>query len=106
MKEEELKAITDSITSKLGEETSALIADDIGKLITNNSNTLTNINNLNKEISILKDTNQKLVSANGSLLQQIPMSTATPKKEVVEEIEEKKSFNFRDFFDSKGNFIN
>ena len=105
MKEEELKAITDSITSKLGEETSALIADDIGKLITNNSNTLTNINNLNKEISILKDTNQKLVSANGSLLQQIPMSTATPKKEVVEEIEEKKSFNFRDFFDSKGNFI-
>lgn len=106
MKEEELKAITDSISSKLGEETSALIADDIGKLITSNSNTLNNINNLNKEISILKDTNQKLVSANGSLLQQIPMSTTTPKKEVVEEIEEKKSFNFRDFFDSKGNFIN
>lgn len=106
MKEEELKAITDSISSKLGEEASALIADDLGKLITSNSNTLTNINNLNKEISTLKDTNQKLVSANGSLLQQIPMSNTPIKKEEVIEEEEKKSFNFRDFFDSKGNFIN
>ena len=106
MKEEELKAITDSISEKLGAENSAIIADEIGKLITTNSNTLSNIANLNKEISTLKDTNQKLVTANGSLLQQIPMTNTTPKKEEVIEEEEKKSFNFRDFFDSKGNFIN
>lgn len=106
MKEEELKAITDSISSKLGEEASALIADDLGKLITSNSNTLTNIDNLNKEITTLKDTNQKLVSANGSLLQQIPMSNSKPKEVEVSETVEETHFNFRDFFDEKGNFKN
>ena len=106
MKEEELKAITDSISKKLGKENSAIIADDLGKLITTNSNALSDIEKLNKEISTLKDTNEKLVTANGSLLQQIPMSNTTPKKEEVIEEEDKKSFNFRDFFDSKGNFIN
>lgn len=105
MKEEELKAITDSISSKIGEENSAIIADEIGKLITSNSTTLNNIEKLNKEITNLKDTNQKLVTANGSLLQQIPMGNATPKKEEIIE-EQKNHFNFRDFFDSKGNFIN
>lgn len=104
MKEEELKAITDSISSKLGEENSAIIADEIGKLITKNSESLNNISNLNKEISNLKDTNQKLVSANGSLLQQIPMTTIQKKEEPPVVEEEKKSFNFRDFFDEKGNF--
>lgn len=106
MKEEELKAITDSISTKLGEENSAIIADEIGKLITKNSESLTNISNLNKEISTLKDTNQKLVSANGSLLQQIPMGTISKKEEKPMVEEEKKSFNFRDFFDEKGNFKN
>lgn len=104
MKEEILKDITSSITSKLGEENASIIADDIGKLITANTQTIETIESLNKEVSTLKETNQKLVAANGSLLQQIPAVADTPKEESKEA--EKKTFNFHDAFDKSGNFKN
>ena len=105
MKEEYLKDITDSITTKLGEENAGIIADDIGKLITANTQTIETINSLNKQISTLKDTNEKLISANGSLLQQIP-AVADYEKHQKEEApaETKKSFNFKAMFDKHGNF--
>lgn len=106
MKSEELKAITDSIEEKIGKENSGLIADDLGKLFTLNKQTIDTMSKMENENANLKSTNEKLVVANGNLLQQIPMtpdySTHQTKSE---EVEEKKSFNFRDAFDSKGNFI-
>ena len=104
MKSEMLKEITDSITSKLGDETSGIIADDIGKLVTANTQTIETIDSLNKKIESLEETNKKLVAANGSLLQQIPAVAdyESSKKEAAEE--EKKAFNFRAVFDKNGNF--
>lgn len=104
MNNELLEEITSSIQNKLGEESSALIADDIGKLITANTQTLENINKLNKNIESLTDRNEKLVIANGNLLQQVPMTyeSKAPKDEEVEV--KKKSFSFKDCFDSRGNF--
>lgn len=102
MKEEILKDITSSITSKLGEENASIIADDIGKLITANTQTIETIDSLNKQLSSLKETNEKLVAANGSLLMQIP---AVAEKELKEApAEEKKAFNFKAVFDKNGNF--
>ena len=103
MKEEFLKGITDSIATKLGEENAGIIADDIGKLITANTQTIETINSLNARVSTLEETNQKLVAANGSLLQQIPAVADTGKHQ-PEETEEKKTFNFNSFFDKNGNF--
>lgn len=105
MKEDFLKGITDSISAKVGEENASIIADDIGKLITANKETIDNIDSLNKEVSTLKETNEKLVAANGSLLQQIP-AVADYDKHQKEEVteEKKKTFNFRDMFDKNGNF--
>ena len=105
MKEEFLKGITDSIATKLGEENASIIADDIGKLITANTQTIETINSLNARVSTLEETNQKLVAANGSLLQQIP-AVADTTNEVEEAIEEKKAFNFHSVFDKNGNFKN
>ena len=102
MNEEFLKGITDSIATKLGEENASIIADDIGKLITANTQTIETINSLNARVSTLEETNQKLVAANGSLLQQIPAVADTTKQ--VEETEEKKTFNFKDAFDKSGYF--
>ena len=102
MKEEFLKGITDSIATKLGEENASIIADDIGKLITANTQTIETINSLNARVSTLEETNQKLVAANGSLLQQIPAVADTTKQ--VEETEEKKTFNFKEAFDKSGYF--
>jgi prefoldin subunit 5 len=104
MKEDILKGITSSISEKLGEENSSIIADDIGKLITANTQTIETINSLNKRISTLEETNQKLIQANGSLLQQIPAVADYEKHQTAPEEEEKKTFNFHAVFDKNGNF--
>ena len=105
MKEEDFKVITDSIQEKLGKETSGIIADDIGKLLTLSSQGISTINKKDDEIKSLKDTNEKLVIANGNLLQQVPMASDYDKHQVKEDANtEKKSFNLRSAFDSKGNF--
>lgn len=104
MKEEFLKGITDSITSKLGEENAGIIADDIGKLLTANTQTIETIDSLNKQVSTLKETNEKLVAANGSLLQQIPAVSDYDKHQSEEKEESKKPFNFKSMFDKNGNF--
>lgn len=104
MKEEVLKGITDSITSKLGEENAGVIADDIGKLFTANSQSIETIDSLNKQLTSLKETNEKLVAANGSLLQQIPAVADYEKHQTAPVEEEKKAFNFRSVFDKNGNF--
>lgn len=103
MKNEELEAITNSIKSKLGDENVALIADDLGTLI--NKNTLVHSELLSREdeITKLKDDKEKLVIANGNLLQQIPMAD-TKKKEEKEEDTDYSNFNFKSLFDSKGKF--
>ena len=103
MQEKLLKDITDSITTKLGEENAGIIADDIGKLVTANAQTIDLINSLNSEVSSLKETNQKLVSANGSLLQQIPAVKDYDKHQESETVE-KKAFNFHSVFDKNGRF--
>lgn len=103
MTEEELKGITDSIKEKLGEESTALIADDLGILFTKNTEVQNNMTKQDEEISSLKSTNEKLVLANGRLLQQVPMGT---NKKVEQEKDDsvKKSFNFSQMFDKSGNF--
>ena len=99
----ELNTFLDSIKEKLGEENSALISDDLGNLITKNTEVFNQMNNKDKEITRLNDLNQKLVSANGSLLQQVGagMEKSTHPEE---DDTPKKSFNFRDAFDEKGRF--
>lgn len=105
MQDNDLQAIIDSISEKVGKESSALIADDIGKLITINSGVVDEMKKKDTEISRLTDTNAKLITANGNLLQSIPMGKEPEKKKDEEEKEEKrKSANLRDCFDKYGNF--
>lgn len=100
----ELNIFLDSIKEKLGEENSALISDDLGNLITKNTEVFNTLNNKEKEITRLNDLNQKLVSANGSLLQQVGVSLEKNSHETNDDDPPKKSFNFRDAFDEKGRF--
>lgn len=102
MNGEELNTFLDSIKEKLGEETSALISDDLGNLITKNTEVVNTLENKDKEIERLNGLNQKLVSANGSLLQQV--SAGFEKNTHEDEEVPKKSFDFRDAFDEKGHF--
>ena len=103
MQDNDLQQIIDSISDKVGKENSALIADDIGKLITINSSVVDEMKKKDTEISRLTSTNEKLIVANGNLLQSIPMGKEE-KKEEKEEETERESTSLRDCFDSRGNF--
>lgn len=102
MKQEEFEVITNSIKEKLGEENTALISDDLGLLITNNANTFNTLTSKDNEIAKLKEDKEKLIQANGNLLQRVSMDndlTSNNKKET-----EKSNFSFRSCLDEKGNF--
>ena len=56
------------------------------------------------EIAKLKDRNEKLVSANGALLQRVPMEKVA-KPEPKESEEKPVKVNLKDAFDANGNFL-
>lgn len=93
-----------SIEEKLGEDNSALIADDFATLITFNAEREKSIKSRDDEISKLKRDKETLISANGNLLQQISQESEEVLKPKMEEKVEKKPFDFRSVFDEKGNF--
>lgn len=97
----ELNEFISNIKEKLGDESSALISDDLGILLTKNNEALKLREDKDKEITRLNNVNEKLISANGSLLQQVSMGI---EKKPEEDEAPKKSFNFRDAFDEKGRF--
>lgn len=99
----ELNTFLDSMKEKLGEENAALISDDLGNLITKNTEVANMIVNKDKEIARLNSLNEKLVSANGSLLQQVSVGIER-NPHATDDDPPKKSFNFKDAFDSKGRF--
>lgn len=103
MKKEEFEKLTNSMQEKLGKESSSLIADDIGTLITDNNLMNSEIKKQQEQIDKLKDEKEKLIASNGNLLQQVSMGVEPTKKE-KEETPTKK-FSFKDCFDEKGNFI-
>lgn len=105
MKDEDLAVITNSIKEKLGDEGIALIADDIGLLMSENTKVYNTLNNKDNEIARLKENNEKLVLANGNLLQQVPVAHSEARKDEHGTREEsKKSVSLSDCFDEKGHF--
>ena len=104
MNSEDLDKITSSFKEKLGDESYALISDDIGILLTKNSETQSLINKKDEDIRSLTEKNEKLVKANGSLLQQVSVGIDPMSKDDDDDDSQKKSFNFKDAFDEKGRF--
>lgn len=102
MKDEDLNQLLDSIKNDIGEEVHATIADKIGQIITMNAKVQEQLSEQEKEITRLKDTNDKLVSANGALLMQVP----TIKKEEPKVEDDKPTYyDYHSAFDENGNII-
>lgn len=105
MTDEELLKITNSIEEKLGKENSAVIADDIGLLMTGNAKAQKTLQDRETEISELKAKNEKLVLANGNLLKQVPQESETSNKRPKgEDNSEESHINLSDAFDKSGRF--
>ena len=106
MLEKEFEKLTKSIQDKLGKENTSLIADDLGKLITDNATMNETLKQKDEQISKLKQDKEVLITTNGNLLQQVAMGdegSLTNKKEQNDE-EPSKPFDYRSVFDEKGNF--
>lgn len=103
MKEKDFQDLIQNMQSKLGEEASGLIADDLGMLISDNKATNDTAAKYQDEIKMLRDQKEKLIATNGNLLQQISFGVEEQSKEEVKE-EPRKHIDFRDFIDASGNF--
>lgn len=101
MDDNKILEITSQMEETLGKENYAMVSDSIGELITGNESNLKAIADLKEENQKLQDRNEKLVSANGALLQKIPAERKISKEE--KEVKSAK-INLMDAFDANGNF--
>lgn len=102
MDDNKILELTGKIESTLGAENFAMISDTVGEILTGNTLNMQAIADRDKEIDTLKDRNDKLVSANGALLQKIPVGKEKPQ----EKSEEKpKEISWDSIVDKKGNFL-
>lgn len=104
MTDDKILELTGKIEETLGKENSAMISDTIGEILTGNTENMKAIAERDAKIKSLQDRNEKLVAANGALLQKVPMERAVDKDDSKKE-EAPKKINLKDAFDSKGNFI-
>ena len=104
MDDEKILELTGKIEETLGKENSAMISDTIGEILTGNTENMKALAERDAKIKSLQDRNEKLVAANGALLQKVPMERAVDKEDSKKE-EAPKKINLKDAFDSKGNFI-
>lgn len=103
MDDDKILEITGKIEETLGKENFAVISDNIGELLTGNAENMKALADRDAEIKKLKDRNEKLVAANGALLQRVPMEKVESKEQTKKEDTPKLSWN--DVFDKKGNFL-
>ena len=105
MTDDYINEFTDSLQKKLGDEQNAIIADDLGTLITKNAETQKELAERQQEIERLKSLNEKLVVTNGNLLKQVPAekSSNTNPDEKQETVNTK--IDLKSAFDANGNFI-
>ena len=104
MDDDKILELTSKIEETIGTENAAMISDTLGEIITGNSENMKAIADRDAKIKVLEDRNEKLVSANGALLQKVPVARVS-RESNSEEKEQPKKINLKDAFDSKGNFI-
>lgn len=102
MDDDKILELTGKIEETLGKEDYAMISDTIGEILTGNAENMKQIASRNAEIDKLKDRNEKLVAANGALLQRVPMEYKAVEQKKKEDTPPK--ISLKDAFDEKGNF--
>lgn len=104
MDDDKILELTGKIEETLGKDSFATISDTIGELLTGNSENMKAIAERDAEIDKLKDRNDKLVAANGALLQKVPMGYEAVDRKKEEKEAPQPKISLKDAFDAKGNF--
>ena len=105
MSDDELTKIIDGMQEKLGAENSAIIADDLGILISGNAEAQKRSKAQDEKIKQLTAHNEKLILANGNLLKQMPVEHSEPVDRRDDDDAPKRKINLNDAFDAHGRFI-
>lgn len=106
MDNDKILELTSKIEETLGKENSAMISDTLGEILTGNAENIKAIEERDSKIKSLENRNEKLVSANGALLQKVPMGKSSDTEEEVSSKKETPTkINLKEAFDSKGNFV-
>ena len=105
MSDDELTKIIDGMQEKLGAENSAIIADDLGILISGNAEAQKRSKAQDERIKQLTAHNEKLILANGNLLKQMPVEHSEPVDRRDDDDAPKRKINLKDAFDAHGRFI-
>lgn len=105
MDDDKILELTSKMESTLGKDNFAMISDTVGELLTGNTLNMKTIADKEAEIASLKEKNEKLVSANGSLLQKIPIGFKEEKSTENSDEKPASKISWSDVFDKKGNFI-
>lgn len=103
MDPEIFKETMNKIQEKVGKETAAIIADDLGTLKTAQKAALDKQSEYEQKIEQLTTTNQQLVASNANLLQKIPVieeNKVIPNSQT--QTNEKPHYNSLDAFDKFG----
>lgn len=103
MNPETFNETLDKIKEKIGDEQSAIIADDLGILITANEEALNEKKQQAMKIEELESTKQQLIASNGNLLKRIPINeenSLVPKSQ--NQSLNGENYNPMDAFDSFG----
>lgn len=103
MEEKTLLDTFSSIEKKLGAEAYAKISDDIGTMITANSEAIKSAEQKDAKIKELQSTNEALVASNGHLLKQVAMAPDPTVFKSEEPEEPAKTYDLRNSFDEYGN---
>lgn len=103
MDDDKILELTGKIEETLGKDQFATISDTIGELLTGNTENMKAIADRDAEIDKLKDRNDKLVAANGALLQKVPMGYKAVDRQKEEEAP-RPTVSLKDAFDKNGNF--
>lgn len=105
MDDDKILELAGNIEETLGKENYAMISDTIGEILTGNSQNMQAIADREAQIKSLKDRNEKLVAANGALLQKVPMVRGSDEEEENSKKKAAPKLSLKDAFDAKGNFI-
>lgn len=106
MTEKDFQKVIDDIKETIGDEVVGKIADNLGILISDNSNMNSELNKKDDTIKNLQDDKDRLIKTNGNLLLQV---TAGKEEDIIntnenKEKKEKKYIDFRTAFDENRKF--
>lgn len=105
MDDDKILELTGKIEETLGKEDYAMISDTIGEILTGNTTNMKALAEKDESIKKLQDRNEKLVAANGALLQRVPMEKSTSTSKSSDDEKTAPKIKLEDAFDKRGNFI-